>query len=96
MYTFCIMVFKTTGHIERTFTAEEPVEDSKDMFSMQGTGELSNKAKIGIDENNPIYKLSKWCYDTPGVVHPEQVMFYEFNYFTSINVYFVKFNELLI
>lgn len=62
------------GHIERTFPSEEPIdEETLDMFSLQGHGNASGKTKTGINENIPLYKLSKWCYDTPGVVQPDQV-----------------------
>ncbi|KAK0089904.1 hypothetical protein PV326_004329 [Microctonus aethiopoides] len=30
--------------------------------------------KFGINENSDIYKYSRWCYDTPGVIHPDQVL----------------------
>ncbi|KAK0167576.1 hypothetical protein PV327_004955 [Microctonus hyperodae] len=30
--------------------------------------------KFGINENSNIYKNSRWCYDTPGVIHPDQVL----------------------
>ncbi|XP_008547553.1 nitric oxide-associated protein 1 [Microplitis demolitor] len=30
--------------------------------------------KFGIDENDDFYKHGRWCYDTPGVVHPDQVI----------------------
>lgn len=60
------------GHIERTFSGEEPVtNESKDIFSLKGE---NKKIKIGINENDPLYKFSKWCYDTPGVVNPEQIL----------------------
>lgn len=28
---------------------------------------------MGIDENDVNYKHNRWCYDTPGVVQPDQV-----------------------
>lgn len=66
-------MFVIKGHIERTFSAEEPVTATKDLFSIQGNSNASGRVKIGIDENKEIYKSSRWCYDTPGVVHPAQV-----------------------
>jgi hypothetical protein len=27
----------------------------------------------GLDPSDEEYAKSKWCYDTPGVVHPDQV-----------------------
>lgn len=59
------------GHIERTFSAEEPVTETKDIFSLKGQ---TKELKIGINEKDTLYKFSKWCYDTPGVVHPEQIL----------------------
>lgn len=29
---------------------------------------------MGIDETHPEYTLSKWCFDTPGVVQPDQIL----------------------
>lgn len=29
-------------------------------------------SSLGLDENDPQFKTSKWLYDTPGVVHPDQ------------------------
>lgn len=28
---------------------------------------------LGINENKNDFKFSRWCYDTPGVVQPDQV-----------------------
>lgn len=27
-----------------------------------------------VDENSPIYMESRWCYDTPGVIQPDQIV----------------------
>lgn len=29
---------------------------------------------MGLNENDLDYALSKWCYDTPGVVQPDQIL----------------------
>lgn len=29
---------------------------------------------MGLDENDPDYAFSKWCYDTPGVIQPDQIL----------------------
>lgn len=29
---------------------------------------------MGVDESDPDYVASKWCYDTPGVVQPDQIL----------------------
>lgn len=30
--------------------------------------------KFGFDENQEIYKYSRWCYDTPGTIQPDQIL----------------------
>ncbi|XP_063992110.1 nitric oxide-associated protein 1 [Diachasmimorpha longicaudata] len=35
---------------------------------------LATGRKFGIDENDECFIRSKWCYDTPGVVHPDQIV----------------------
>jgi len=58
--------------VGRTFHAQRiPAETSKDVFSAKRTRE--SKKKLGLDENHPSFKDSRWCYDTPGVTHPDQV-----------------------
>lgn len=49
------------GHIGRSFT------------DLQETHEMGQK-KLLFDERNPIFASSKWMYDTPGVIHPDQVL----------------------
>lgn len=29
---------------------------------------------MGLDENDPLFSDSKWMYDTPGVIHPDQTI----------------------
>lgn len=62
------------GHLDRTFSAEVPVSDSKDPFAISGQPNSSGQTKLGIDERDPKFMQSKWCYDTPGVVQPDQVI----------------------
>lgn len=58
------------GHIGRTF--QEPVEDEvRDSFSM---GQQKDELILTIDEKSKDYVKSHWCYDTPGVVQPDQVL----------------------
>ncbi|XP_017781920.1 PREDICTED: nitric oxide-associated protein 1 [Nicrophorus vespilloides] len=76
--------FKTTrnpkyatliGHIDRTFDdASEEKKTPSDVFAVQGKGNSKAKPEIGIDENEKIYRLSKWCFDTPGVVQDDQLI----------------------
>lgn len=60
------------GHIGRTFTLEKPVE-SKDVYAV-GAGIGPSQNKFGININDPDYKNSHWCFDTPGTVQPDQVL----------------------
>lgn len=62
------------GHLDRTFSAEVPVSDSKDPFAISGQPNSSGQTKLGIDERDPKFMQSKWCYDTPGVVQPDQII----------------------
>ncbi|KRT80381.1 50S ribosome-binding GTPase, partial [Oryctes borbonicus] len=62
------------GHIGRTFSSEEPVAGSGDLFSVRGRSDSVGKVNIGVKENEKIYATSKWCCDTPGVVQPEQLL----------------------
>lgn len=60
-----------SGHIGRTFQAERP-DSGLDQFSMKTYTEGSRPLS-GLDPSDEDYAQSKWCYDTPGVVHPDQV-----------------------
>lgn len=63
------------GRIERSFTehVEGKAIESKDPFSVNHNSTNVKPIKMGIDDKDPMYILNKWCYDTPGVVHPDQV-----------------------
>lgn len=61
------------GYLDRTFKPDSPLEKVDDLFTTK-----SNVPQMGINENAPEYKSSRWCYDTPGVVHPDQVNFFNF------------------
>ncbi|KAK4875888.1 hypothetical protein RN001_012310 [Aquatica leii] len=62
------------GHLDRTFTPEMYQTEASDPFAVSGHANASGRAKIGINEKDPLFATSKWCYDTPGVVHPEQII----------------------
>lgn len=64
------------GHIGRTFEGKEPVAGEGDIFSVKGHSNAVGRVSIGINENDRIYAMGKWCYDTPGVVQPEQVRYF--------------------
>uniref|UniRef100_A0A182RIK8 G domain-containing protein n=2 Tax=Anopheles funestus TaxID=62324 RepID=A0A182RIK8_ANOFN len=59
------------GHIGRTFEREQ--EEAFDHFSLtQRSG--GPTPILTLNENNEKYINSKWCYDTPGVVQPDQIL----------------------
>ncbi|XP_058444789.1 nitric oxide-associated protein 1 [Malaya genurostris] len=58
------------GHIGRTFTEEQT--ESSDHFSV-AQGGTGNVPILTLNEKSDIYINSKWCYDTPGVVQPDQI-----------------------
>ncbi|RZB39413.1 nitric oxide-associated protein 1, partial [Asbolus verrucosus] len=62
------------GHIDITRNPHEKVNELSDKFSIQGHSNASGKFKMGINENSMDFKYSKWCYDTPGVVQPDQLI----------------------
>lgn len=53
------------GHIGRTFA--NPLDDD------EITTEKSKNMTI-LNEKDPLFAKSKWFYDTPGVIHPDQVL----------------------
>lgn len=53
------------GHIGRTFTEYQLFDDN--------IAEKTYPLTV-LDENHPLFKKSKWFYDTPGVIHPDQVL----------------------
>ncbi|XP_043477911.1 nitric oxide-associated protein 1 [Leptopilina heterotoma] len=60
------------GRIGRTF--QVPIkEDEIDNFSL-GTHRTVIQKKFGLDENAEEFENSKWCYDTPGSIHPDQIL----------------------
>ncbi|KAG4075871.1 hypothetical protein HA402_003697 [Bradysia odoriphaga] len=56
------------GHIGRTF--EQPEDEVIDSFSM---GKGAPKV-LHLNEASDDYAKSKWCFDTPGVVHNESIL----------------------
>lgn len=60
------------GHIGMTFRTKKPVS-ALDPFSMGHSSE-GPRPLSGLDPSDEAYARSKWCYDTPGVVHPDQVI----------------------
>lgn len=63
------------GHIGQTYLkASNTDNETKDCFSVKGHANASGKLKMGIDENDPEYIASRWCFDTPGVIQPDQII----------------------
>ena len=60
-----------SGHIGMTFQKKKPVP-GLDIFNMRQFPE-EPRPFSGLDPLDEEYAQSKWCYDTPGVVHPDQV-----------------------
>ncbi|CAH0554831.1 unnamed protein product [Brassicogethes aeneus] len=61
------------GHIGRSYE-KEAEDEAKDVFSVTANSNASGKLKMGVDESHPDYALSRWCYDTPGVIQPDQII----------------------
>ncbi|PSN49800.1 hypothetical protein C0J52_01392 [Blattella germanica] len=61
------------GHIGMTFHQKKP-EEQLDPFSMNRRNVKEVTPLSGIDPSDEAFQKSKWCYDTPGVVHPDQVI----------------------
>lgn len=58
------------GHIDQTFRSESLVEVS-DAFGM---GTSKRGIAETLNERSKQFVTSKWCFDTPGVVQPEQTL----------------------
>lgn len=58
------------GHIGRSFEKEKP--ERLDPVSQSHTGGFSDKI-FTLNEKSQQYLLSKWCFDTPGVIQRDQV-----------------------
>jgi len=53
--------------IGRTFQST-----SKNYLFMEG--KFKKNIQFGFNENKEEYKLSRWCYDTPGTIQPNQIL----------------------
>ncbi|XP_055614065.1 nitric oxide-associated protein 1 [Uranotaenia lowii] len=58
------------GHIGKTFIPERT--ELTDGFSVSQRGSAQSPI-LTLNENSEVYKNSKWCYDTPGVIQPDQI-----------------------
>ncbi|XP_063907753.1 nitric oxide-associated protein 1 [Zophobas morio] len=65
------------GHIDVTknpYKNMKSNEEVKDMFTIRDNKYDKGVTKMGINEKSPEFIHSKWCYDTPGVVQPDQII----------------------
>ncbi|XP_044743956.1 nitric oxide-associated protein 1 [Chrysoperla carnea] len=61
------------GHIDRTFTPEEPIDLNTDPFTV-GMNPNAGTGLKTLNEKSEEYVKSKWCFDTPGVLQPDQFL----------------------
>ncbi|XP_063829933.1 nitric oxide-associated protein 1 [Ostrinia nubilalis] len=54
------------GHIGRSFTGP-PAREGADVAER-------HRRMMGLDERDEMFVNSKWFYDTPGVIHPDQML----------------------
>lgn len=75
-YTKNILIGTLSGHIGRTLEKKEDMLEKEDPFStnMRKLPTEEPKPIMGINPSHEQYSLSKWCYDTPGTVQPEQLI----------------------
>uniref|UniRef100_A0A8D8AE42 Nitric oxide-associated protein 1 n=1 Tax=Culex pipiens TaxID=7175 RepID=A0A8D8AE42_CULPI len=58
------------GHIGQTFLKEK--DPAKEGFSVSQRGSAQSPI-LTLNEKSDTYANSKWCYDTPGVIQPDQI-----------------------
>ncbi|XP_043280140.1 nitric oxide-associated protein 1 [Venturia canescens] len=61
------------GQIGKTFTEKLQVEGDGYISQVMPQG-LDETGRFGLDENDKIYKYSRWCYDTPGAILSDQIL----------------------
>ena len=62
------------GHIGQTFDPKRKTEDApRDIFSFSQEKGMEVPV-FTLNEKNERYSNSRWCYDTPGVVQPDQII----------------------
>lgn len=73
-FTNNMLIGTLAGHIGRTLEKEKSVI-KQDPFSTDMRKPPADTRSIrGINPKHEQYALSKWCYDTPGTVQPEQMI----------------------
>ncbi|KAK8399302.1 hypothetical protein O3P69_003431 [Scylla paramamosain] len=74
-FTNNLLIGTLTGHIGRTLEKKEKLVIKQDPFSTDMRKPPADTKSIwGINPKHEQYALSKWCYDTPGTVQPEQMI----------------------
>ncbi|KAK4316877.1 hypothetical protein Pmani_012008 [Petrolisthes manimaculis] len=74
-YTRSPSVATLSSIVGKTFIKSKEPEEIGDPFSMKMTTTSGMHPEIvGINPMGKDYKLSKWCYDTPGTVQPDQII----------------------
>ncbi|GAB1859695.1 hypothetical protein CAJAP_00774 [Camponotus japonicus] len=72
-------MFKTTrnlkyatlqSHIGRTFQSKRTIKDDPFLEKKY----RHHREEFGFDETKEEYKYSRWCYDTPGTIQPDQIL----------------------
>ncbi|XP_044753362.1 nitric oxide-associated protein 1 isoform X2 [Coccinella septempunctata] len=61
------------GRIDRS-SSKNTETDHQDVFSIRPANNATGTTTLGLNENDPLYAHSRWCYDTPGVVQPDQIL----------------------
>lgn len=57
-------------YVGKTFAQKFDANQPQDMYTIG----KEEKDLIGIDENDNEYAKGRWCFDTPGVMHPDQIL----------------------
>ena len=71
--------------VEGHFVPSSYSFDEKAGLLESKTGTEGRKEQLGIDNFRlTTYKESRWCYDTPGVVNPNQVSYYTWYIFLTL------------
>lgn len=61
------------GHIDVTKSPDLRKAEPTDLFA-QSLGNISGTLTMGVNESRKEFVHSKWCFDTPGVVQPDQLI----------------------
>ncbi|XP_032679628.1 nitric oxide-associated protein 1 [Odontomachus brunneus] len=60
------------SRIGKTFQPKSKLQQTKDPFAMEKY--TANTQNFGFDETKEEFKYSRWCYDTPGTIQPDQIL----------------------